>query len=291
VCITGDQGALMIDLHMHSTFSDGSLTPSQLATEAAKVNLTAAALTDHDGTTGVQPFLDACAAVGIRGIPGVEISVEFKNGTMHMLGYFINPASTALEHELVKFRKGREERNQLILQKLNALGLVLTWDEVAAYAKEDVVGRPHFAQALKARGYVRSKDEAFDRYLGKKKPAYEDRYRLTAGESVNMIRCAGGVPVLAHPFTLGLGKKGLRELVTELAGIGLQGIEAYYPEHDAGQLRLCLELARELNLVVTGGSDFHGALNPDIRMGCGFGNLSIPDHLVDLLYERATCQS
>jgi len=276
----------MIDLHLHSTFSDGNLTPAQLAAEAARAKLTAAALTDHDGTTGVQPFLDACSAVGVRGIPGVEISVDFKSGAMHMLGYFIDHTSAALEAELVKMREGREDRNQLILEKLNALGLSLTWDEVAAYADEDVVGRPHFAQALKARGYVKSKDEAFDRYLAKNKAAYVDRYRLTAEESVRMIRGAGGVPVLAHPFTLGLGKKALRELVVELASIGLQGIEAYYSEHDAGQLRLCLGLARELNLAVSGGSDFHGSINPDVRMGYGFGNLSIPDDLVDLLHER-----
>ena len=277
----------MIDLHMHSTFSDGSLTPVQLAAEAARAKLTAAALTDHDGTTGVQPFLDACTALGVRGIPGVEISVESTHGTMHMLGYFIDHASAALEAELVKMRGGREIRNQLILKKLNEIGFSLTWDEVADYAVEDVVGRPHFAQAMKARGYVKSKDEAFDRYLGKNKAAYMERYRMTAEESVRMIRGAGGVPVLAHPFTLGLGRKALREQVAELAAMGLQGIEAYYSEHDAGQVRLCLGLAREFNLVASGGSDFHGAINPDIRMGYGFGNLSIPDDLVELLYERA----
>jgi predicted metal-dependent phosphoesterase TrpH len=278
----------MIDLHMHSTFSDGSLTPAQLAAEAGKARLSAVALTDHDGTSGVQSFLDACSAVGVRGISGVELSVDFKGGTMHMLGYFIDHASAGIEAELVKLREGRRDRNHLILAKLNELGVLLTWDEVAAYADEDVVGRPHFAQAMKARGYVKSKDEAFDRYLGKGKPAYMERYRLTAAESVNMIRAAGGVPVLAHPFTLGLNKRALREQVAELAAMGLQGIEAYYVEHGAGDLRFCLEMARELNLAVSGGSDFHGAMNPDVRMGCGFGNLSVPDDLVERLYERAT---
>lgn len=276
----------MIDLHMHSTFSDGSLTPAQLAAEAARARLTAVALTDHDGTTGVPAFVEACSAAGVRGIPGVEISVDFKNGTMHMLGYFIDHASAALQAELANLRDGREGRNHLILKKLNELGMKLTWDEVAAYADEDVVGRPHFAQALKARGYVTSKDDAFDRYLGKGKAAYVDRRRLTAVESVNMIRGAGGVPVLAHPFTLGINKRALRELLAELTAVGLEGIEAYYSEHDAGQLRFCLEMAREFDLAVSGGSDFHGAINPDVRMGCGFGNLSIPDELVDLLHER-----
>jgi hypothetical protein len=184
-------------------------------------------------------------------------------------------------------RDGREDRNHLILEKLNGIGFSLTWDEVAAYAGEDVVGRPHFAQALMARGYVSSKDEAFDRYLGKGKAAYVDRYRLTAAESVRMIVDAGGVSVLAHPFTLGLKKNAMKDLVAELRGVGLQGIEAYYSEHDAAQLKFCLGLARDLDLAVSGGSDFHGSMNPDIRLGCGFGNLSIPDDLVELLHERA----
>lgn len=277
----------MIDLHMHSTYSDGSLTPVQLAREASRIKLTAVALTDHDGTTGVKAFVDACAEAGVRGIPGVEISVDFKSGTMHMLGYFIDHTSPVLEASLVKMRGGREDRNRLILRKLNEIGFSLTWDEVAAFAGEDVVGRPHFAQALMARGYVRSKDEAFDRYLGKNKAAYVDRYRLTARESITLIRGAGGVPVLAHPFTLGLAKQALRELVAELAEAGLQGVEAYYSEHDAGQLRYCQGLARDFNLAMSGGSDFHGAINPDVKMGFGFGNLSIPDDLVDQLYERA----
>jgi hypothetical protein len=277
----------MIDLHTHSTFSDGSMTPAELAALAARTKLTAVALTDHDSTTGVKPFLDACQTAGVRGVPGIEISVEFNSGTLHMLGYCIDYTSAELEEELVKIRKGREVRNHLILKKLNELGFSLTWDEVAAYAGEDVVGRPHFAQALKARGFVRGKVDAFDRYLGKNKAAYVDRYRLTAKDSLKMILDAGGVPVLAHPFTMGLGKKALRTMVTELAGMGLQGIEAYYSEHDAGQQNACLELVKDLNLVATGGSDFHGTINPDIRMGYGFGNLSVPDNLVELLYARA----
>lgn len=277
----------MIDLHTHSTFSDGSLTPAALAREAGRLKLAAVALTDHDGTTGVQLFLDACREEGVRGISGVEISVDFKSGTMHMLGYFLDHRSADLESALARLRGGREDRNHEILARLNRLGIALAWDEVAAYAEEDVVGRPHFAQALISRGYVKTKDEAFDRYLGKGKAAYVERYRLSAEESVRMIRRAGGVPVLAHPFTLGLHRNGLRELVGELRAVGLGGIESYYSEHDEEQVKICLSLARELDLAVSGGSDFHGAGNPDIHMGRGFGNLCVPDDLVDELYARA----
>jgi 3',5'-nucleoside bisphosphate phosphatase len=133
---------------------------------------------------------------------------------------------------------------------------------------------------------VKKKDDAFDRYLGKGKAAYVDRFRFTVEESIAMIQAAGGVPVLAHPFTLDLGRKRLRVLLTDLATKGLQGIEAYYSEHSHDQQRFCLSTARELGLAVTGGSDFHGAMNPDIRQGIGFGNLNVPDDLVDLLQAR-----
>lgn len=276
----------MIDLHTHSTFSDGSLTPDAVAFEAARSGLTAVALTDHDGVDGIPRFLEACGQAGLRGVAGVEISVDVKSGAMHMLGYFVDPASGGLGETLARIRVGRAERNQEILTKLNRLGVSLSWQDVAKFADEDVVGRPHFARALVEKGYARNKDAAFERFLGKGKSAYADRYRLTVDESIAMITNAGGVPVLAHPFTLGLHKKGLRKLVTDLAAKGLQGIEAYYPEHDPEQHRFCLLLAQELNLAVTGGSDFHGTANPAIRLGAGFGSLVVPDDLVDKLYAR-----
>ena len=276
----------MIDLHVHSTFSDGSLTPEELVEKAAAVRLTAMALTDHDGMMGIARFLESCRRHGLRGIPGVEISVGHDGGTLHMLGYFMDHQHAGISEGLARLRQGREERNRRILERLNQLGVVLDWDEVSRFAKEDVVGRPHFALAMVEKGYVRKKDEAFDRYLGKGKPAYVDRFRFTVEQSLAMIREAGGVPVLAHPFTLNLGRRRLREQLADFARKGLQGIECYYSEHNPDQQRFCINLARDLNLAVTGGSDFHGAMNPDIRQGVGFGNLNIPDELVDLLHAR-----
>ena len=274
----------MIDLHVHSTFSDGSYTPEELVEKAVAAGLSAMALTDHDGMRGIDRFMAACLKHGLRGIPGVEISVDFDVGTMHMLGYFMDHTPRRIDDSLIRLRKGREERNRLILERLNTLGFPLVWDEVARFAREDVVGRPHFAQAMIGKGYVNKKDEAFDRYLGKGRPAYVDRFRFTVEESIALIRHAGGVPVLAHPFTLDLGRKRLRALLSDLTSKGLQGIEAYYSEHSHDQQRFCLSTARDLGLVVTGGSDFHGALNPDVRQGVGFGNLNVPDALVDLLH-------
>jgi predicted metal-dependent phosphoesterase TrpH len=277
----------VIDLHIHSTFSDGSMTPEEIAQEARRVGLTAIALTDHDGMNGVGRFLAACEKQGIRGVPGVEISVEFKAGTLHMLGYFVDPAAATLENALVQIRGGRADRNVLILRKLNELGYPLKWEDVAKHADTDVVGRPHFARALIEGGYARNKQDVFDRLLAKGKPAYVDRFRLTIEESIALIRGAGGVAVLAHPFHTGFHKKGLRTLVADLAGKGLGGIEAYYPEHTPSQRQFCVALADEFGLAVTGGSDFHGAANPVLKLGSGFGDLAIPDDLVDKLHARA----
>jgi predicted metal-dependent phosphoesterase TrpH len=284
----GKERPPVIDLHVHSTFSDGSWTPEEIAQEARRLGLTAVALTDHDGMAGVGRFLVACAAAGVRGIPGVEVSVDAKTGSLHMLGYLVDPAAPALARALARIREGRAARNAQILRKLNALGYPLTWEAVAKFAGTDVVGRPHFARALVEGGYARNKEDVFNRLLGKGKPAYVDRDRLTVEEGIALIRDAGGVPVLAHPFQIGLHRKGLRALVTDLAAKGLRGIEAHYPEHDPNQRQFCVTLAKEFDLAVTGGSDFHGTAKSALKLGTGFGDLCVPDELVEALYERAT---
>lgn len=277
---------MMIDLHVHSTFSDGSLTPTQVAERGRDLGLKVVALTDHDTTGGLAEFLAAARACGIEGIPGVEISVDTKKGTLHMLGYFLDSGNAELQTALTRIREGRKIRNQGILESLNRLGFALTMDEVAAYAGEDVVGRPHFAMAMGAKGYVSSKEEAFEKYLGKGKTAYVDRYRMSSTDSVRVIRGAGGVPVLAHPFTLDLGKKALDELVDQLKAEGLQGIEVYYSEHSPEMVGEYEALAKKHGLALTGGSDFHGALNPMIELGRGFGGLNVADELVEELRRR-----
>ncbi len=276
----------MIDLHVHSTFSDGSLTPEELIGEAARAGLSAIALTDHDTTAGVPRFLEAAAAGSITAIAGVEISAEVKVGAMHMLGYLLDPSNQTLIDRLKWLREGREARNAEILEKLNRLGFGLTWNEVAAFAGEDVVGRPHFAQALLARNLVKDKDEAFDKYLGKGKPAYADRRRMTPEDSIRLIFGAGGVPVLAHPCTLNLSLEALKKQVAELRDFGLGGIEVFYSEHTREMTNQYLNLAKELDLVATGGSDFHGAMNPNIKLGSGFGSLNVPDDVVAQLRAR-----
>ena len=269
----------MIDLHTHSTCSDGSLAPEELAA-AATAQLEAVALTDHDTTEGLPRFLAAAVQCGFRGVAGVEISADHQPGAMHLLGYLFDPAHAGLQAQLAQLRAGRDERNLQILDKLRGLGLELTWAEVRAFAGGEVVGRPHIARALIARGHVQDKAEAFAKLLARGQPAYAERFRLSPAASIQMIRAAGGVAVLAHPCSLKLGQKQLRALLLELRAVGLGGVEVYHSEHNPSQTRLYQRLATDLGLAATGGSDFHGTLMPDIKLGRGFGGLRVP---LDLL--------
>lgn len=276
----------MIDLHAHSTYSDGSLTPEELVDLGCEVGLTALALTDHDCTDGLARFGAACRRRKLRGVPGVEISADCTTGTLHVLGYYIDTAEPRLQEVLVLIRDGREIRNRKILEKLQGLGMELSWDDVKAFAAEEVVGRPHFAQAMVEKGYVSSKDAAFKRYLGKGKAAYVDRFRLSIKDSIAVIAGAGGLAVLAHPFTLELNAEQLRVHIAELVDCGLQGIEVYYAEHTPAQVAEYAALVKEFGLVATGGTDFHGAINPAVKLGRGSGSLHVPDEILDALEAR-----
>lgn len=276
----------MIDLHTHSTFSDGSLTVEELAALAAENELSAVALTDHDTTDGVPGFVTACESVGVEGLSGVEISVDFAPGTMHMLGYFLDTKNVELQSALQNIREGRKIRNKKILEKLADLGMPLEWEEVTAFAGSDVVGRPHIAQAMMKRGFIETKEDAFNLWLARGKPAYADRSRLSPRQGIECIQAAGGVPVLAHPFTLNLKFGKLRRCVGELSKQGLQGIEVFYPMHNSETRSQYLKLADEFGLLPTGGSDFHGEMNPAIAIGRGFGNVSVDGSVLVNLKKR-----
>ncbi|HPA77488.1 MAG TPA: PHP domain-containing protein [Kiritimatiellia bacterium] len=281
----------MIDLHMHSSFSDGSFTPEELVNKAVELNVSAISLTDHDTMAGVPRFLEAGARQNLQVIAGVEISTDYKGRGMHILGYGMNIANPELQQSLDWIRAGREARNMEILEKLNRLGFIMTWEEVVSRAGEDVVGRPHFAQTLIDKGYVKDKYEAFDKWLGHGKPGYADRRRLDPEAGIRIIRKAGGVAVLAHPFTLNLSNTGLRSLLLELSRAGLEGIEAYYAEHKPDMQDLYLKMAAEYDLLVTGGTDFHGSLTPMLRIGFGFGSLNVPDSLLEPLLARISSRA
>jgi len=276
----------MIDLHTHSTASDGKLTPAELMRHAKAVGIEVIALTDHDTLSGLKEASEEAARVGIEFIPGIEISAEYNPGTLHMLGYFVDPSDTELEETLSWLRGGRDERNHIILAKLAELGCPLEWEEVAALAGGESMGRPHIATAMVNRGYVATFKDAFDRYLGKGAAAYTDRVKMTPEIAIERIRSAGGLPVLAHPQTLSLTEVDLAELVGRLSAMGLAGIEAYYYSHSDEETALYILLAGKYGLVLTGGTDFHGPGMLDTNLGVGRGNMKIQKSVADDLRRR-----
>ena len=282
----------MIDLHMHSTCSDGSFAPEALVEMASKIGLNAIALTDHDTVKGVDPFLSACERVSaesdspLRAITGVEISSDSRLGSMHLLGYLFDHRHPELLAALTTIHGERTQRNASILENLNKLGFNLSMERIASLASGDVVGRPHFARALLEDGHVTSMRAAFDHYLGDRGSCYVSGFRFPVEQAISSIRAAGGVAVLAHPVTFRLGVNALDEFVGELKEMGLGGIEVFYPEHTPARVRAFRRLALKYDLAMTGGSDFHGAPNPAIRMGRGFGELDVDDALLDALEAR-----
>jgi predicted metal-dependent phosphoesterase TrpH len=276
-----------IDLHVHTTFSDGTSTPSEVVHLAKSAGLRAIAITDHDTVRGNKEAIDEGEKVGIEVISGVEVSVDMPGGTMHVLGYYVDFDSVPLIEVLKSVEEGRHERNEEILGKLGALGIALDYGEIRVLANEGPVGRPHIAQALLQRGDVASTREAFDKYLKKGAPAYAERLRFSEAEAIRSIHQAGGLAVLGHPNSLNYSDDGaLSAIVERLAAAGLQGIEAYYPSHSPRMLRTVERLAAEHRLLVTGGTDFHGAMYPEISIGYGYGDLHIPYSLVEAMKAR-----
>lgn len=276
----------MIDLHCHSIFSDGTHTPEELAQLAEQGGLTALALTDHDTTDGLPRFMAACANTPVQAVPGIELSAEFGEVTFHILGYLFDPANAELQAALQWVREGRTERNARILEKLNRLGYDLTHDDVRKHAGDELVGRPHFAAALIEKGHFKHKDKIFQQLLGKGKAAYVERRRLTPEDCIRTICKAGGIAVIAHPGQMKLTTRNLRRLVKKLKEHGLGGIEVWHPTHHPHQSAAYLRICEDFDLAATGGSDFHGRLTPDLTLGRGFGELNVPDQILENLRSR-----
>jgi 3',5'-nucleoside bisphosphate phosphatase len=273
-----------IDLHLHTTASDGVKAPAEIVKYARDKGLQAIAITDHDTTGGLKEGLAEGAATGFEVIPGIEISAEHLPGSMHLLGYFFDVDSPRLIERLQFLQKARAERNPKIVEKLNRLGVRITYDEVVKASGGGQVGRPHFAEVLMEKGYVRSFQEAFERYLKKSAPAYVDKFRFSPAEAIHFIREAGGVVVLAHPNTLDMnGAAELETLLVRLVKEGLRGIEVYYPEHTALQVAQYKALAERFGLVVTGGTDYHGIEGSDLEIGVGRGEMRIPYAIIESL--------
>lgn len=256
-----------IDLHAHSTASDGTQSPTELVIEAAQVGVDTIAITDHDTTSGWQEAARAAVDHGITLVRGAEISCERDGRSIHLLGYLVDPTEPVLAAELARARDSRVTRLERMVERLAADGIPITYPEVLAHVPPGATpGRPHLADALVARGLVVDRDEAFARWLYNDSPYYVSHYAPDPARAVGLVLAAGGVPVLAHPYA---GRKGLApipELVEELAGVGLVGIEVDHPDHDPAARREVAELARDLGLVPTGSSDYHGT-GKAVRLG------------------------
>lgn len=278
----------MIDLHTHSNVSDGSDTPAGVVDLAVEAGCSAIALTDHDSLAGIDPARRRADELGITFVPGCEVSCRSPGpGGMHVLVYFVEEDGSPLAEELARLREDRRRRNLALGERLGRLGLPVTYDRVVALAGgEEGIGRPHFAAALVEAGAAESVDDAFDRYLADGRPGYVAKSRLTGAEVAALARASGGVAVLAHPFSLGLTGADLAGAVGGLAAAGFTGIEAIYGRYSPRQRIELANLAARFDLVATGGSDHHGDLKPDLRVGTGRGDLAVPDKALARLEAR-----
>lgn len=266
-----------VDLHTHSTFSDGVHSPTELTAEAVRRGVRTLALTDHDTLSGLPEAISACAAAGVEFIPGVELSTEAGPHDVHILGYFVDPGDTILTGALAELAAKREARTARIVERLNALGIAVSYERVREIAGAGTIGRPHIARAMTELGYVQTVGEAFDRFLASGRPGFVPKEKVLPEDAVRLLRIARAVPVLAHPLSTGDVEGALRRLVPE----GLLGIETYYAEYPADVRAMLAAIAQRWELIPTGGSDYHG---PAFKEGRDLGSAPVPRRSVDALF-------
>jgi predicted metal-dependent phosphoesterase TrpH len=269
---------MKFDLHLHSTASDGRLSPEDVVRTAAKLGLAVISITDHDSVDGIAPALKVAENhPPLRVIPGVECSTDVPRGEVHVLGYFIDYTNPELVIKLAAFRNSRKVRAQKMIDKLAAMGINIEWNRVEDIAGAGSVGRPHIAQAMLEKGYVPSLREAFNRYIGREAPAYVEREKMTPEEVVQLLTRVGGLAVLAHPADI----DDLEHLIPRLQRVGLVGIEVYYNNYPLRTTQYLASLAHKHALVATGGSDFHGM---DSATETPIGGVAIPREGVERLF-------
>lgn len=282
-----------VDLHMHTTHSDGSLAPAELVRLAKQKNLACIAVTDHDTMTSFPEASEEAKRQGIETISGIEISAKFDPGTLHILGYFLDSKDKGLQKKLFEIQKTRSERNPQMIEKLRSLGVDISLDDVLreAYGSSEIpkgrqLGRPHFAKTLVKKGIVKSSEEAFEKFLAKGRPAYIDKRRVTSEEAIEAIHHAGGVASVAHPKFMRLEGEDLERELGRLAREGLDAIEVYNSCQGPADHVVYLKLAKHFNLVATGGSDFHGAHKPGVELGNLGRGASLGYEAVEALSKR-----
>jgi predicted metal-dependent phosphoesterase TrpH len=288
----------MVDLHTHSNVSDGDFSPVLLIREAAKRGLSAIALTDHDTINGLESARTEALAAGIRFVPGIEININWKDekipqgapglgpgGEFHLLGLGISKPSPAFLAAVAELSRRREARNREILDKMRELSIDASWEDILALSGGHSLGRPHFASLLINRKIVRDQEQAFARYLGIGKPLYVPKEGLAFEEAAALIRESGGIPVMAHPLSLFIAWGRLPDLLKTLKNLGLMGLEAWHPAAKPGSCRRLEALGESLGLYITEGSDFHGLIRPDRKLGCSNKGRQIKDTVLEAIPE------
>jgi predicted metal-dependent phosphoesterase TrpH len=275
-----------VDLHMHSTASDGSYTPTELLTQANSINLAAIALTDHDTLSGLPEFLkEAENYPNLTAVPGIEVSAEYCGKEIHILGLFVDINDKPLEEMLFEIRKNRNDRNKLIIDKLQGMGYEITLQEVLNLAGGESVGRPIFAKILVDKGYFSEPQAVFDHCLKRGAPAYCSRILPTPKKAIEKIKQSGGIAVWAHPlYRTQADRNYLRKVLKEMISYGLDAVEAHYSSFTQSQVKAVMEVAYEFSIPVSGGSDFHGTNQIGIEMGRGRGNLEVPYSVFENLH-------
>lgn len=273
---------MLYDLHVHTTASDGLLAPGDVLNMASDIGLRGIAITDHDTVAGLQEARSHLSTSGLdlQFIPGIEMNTEVEETEVHILGYFINDKHHPLLVRLEQIKEARMDRAQKMVHRLKSMGMSIQFEQVEKLARGDLIGRPHVAQALMEKGYVFSLKEAFDKYIGKGRPAYVPRYKFLPDEAIHMVQQAGGIPVLAHP---GLIKD--QSLIKQALAMGIKGLEVYYPEHTPEQVNKYLQLSRDHDLLITGGSDFHGSGSDQSRSRLGCAGIT-EEHYLCLIKEN-----
>ncbi|MBO5859405.1 MAG: PHP domain-containing protein [Clostridia bacterium] len=271
-----------IDLHTHSLMSDGSMTPAEVVREAKKADLAAIALSDHDTIDGIREAMAEGEKIGVEVVPAIEFSVQSETET-HILGYYIDIENPLLKKALESVVELRRFRNRETCRKLNELGFDITLEEAQAIAPNDFIGRAHFAKLLADKGYTKSVKEGFQLYLENGKYAYCGKQSLTDEEAVRLIKACGGAAFVAHLHLTKKSDDELREFLIRLKNCGLDGIEGYYTEYSPEMQEKYQNLARELGLIISGGTDFHANMKPHIAIGTGLGNLRIPYSVLETI--------
>lgn len=270
-----------IDLHVHSTISDGTFTPMEIVELAKDINLSAISLTDHDSVLGIKSMRSLCALAKINFIPGVELSTDYNGTEVHILGYFIDETNNYFCNQLSNFVDSRNNRTELMLEKLRKNGFSISFDELNRQFENSIITRAHIAKYLYNTNQINSIEEAFNKYIGDDCPCFVRRELISSIDAIKLIHDANGIAFVAHPTLYHMNYKEINDMVNELCKNGLNGIEAIYSTYkndEEGQMK---KIARDYNLLISGGSDFHGTNKPFIHLGCGRGNLHVPTSVYD----------